>query len=452
MSTQVTSPKGKVSAHRPLPTKFDLGGGAVGYVESSQAVPLVSIVVAFRSGAVVDPAGKDGVFRLAARMLRRGTKDMSAEQIENAIDLLGGEIGFDVGLSTASLHGQVIRRNLEPFCALIATLLGQPAFAEDELARLKREAVAELLDARDSDRSLAGLAFRRAVFAEHPYARSSAGKPSTIEGITRDDVVSAYQRHLIRADLVLGFAGAISEEEARRLGGMIADALPAGSRTVLSIPEPTLPPGRRLVFVDKPERSQTQILMGTLGTWPHDDDHFALVTATAVLGGTFTSRMMREIRSKRGWSYGTSARVSIERRRHAFVMSAAPAASDCPPCIGLELQMLEQFTESGITARELSFIKNYLVRSHAFEIDTAPKRLGEALENDLLELPADYHSGYLERVKAVGLAEANAAVKRRLSTEDLVVVVVGTASELLEQVKDAIPRLASHEVVPFDRE
>lgn len=433
-----------------MTTRFDLEGGAVGFVESSNVVPLVSIVASIRSGAIADPDGKDGVCRFAARMLRRGADGMNAQQIEAAIDRLGAELALDVGPSTISLHGQVIRRNLEPFVHLITRILGQPTFAEEEIARLRRETTAELIESRDSDRALANLAFRRALFDGHPYSRSAAGRTSTVAGITRDDVVSAYKKHYVRGDLVVGFAGSINEEEARRSALAIATCVPEGPRVPMKPPEPTVRRGRHLVFVDKPERTQTQTLIGSLGTWPHDPDHFPLVAATAVFGGTFTSRMMREIRSKRGWSYGTSARLSIERRRHAFTMSAAPGATDCAPCIELELQMLEDLVSNGITQEELTFIQSYLVRSHAFEVDTAPKRLGQAVEVELLELPPSYHSQYVDHVKAVTLEGANSAARSRLTASDVVVIVVGTASETLEAVKSKIPDLASTTVVPFD--
>jgi zinc protease len=433
--------------------RLDLGGGTTLLVESSPVVPLVSIVLAWRSGATSDPQGKDGICRFAARMLRRGIGVMTAAEIETAIDTLGGELGLDVGPSTMSLHAQVIRRNLKPFCDLLSKIVGTPTFAEDEIARLRRETAAELVDARDSDRALGNIALRRAMFGTHPFSRGAAGRISTVETFTRDDVLAAYKRHLVRSGLVVGFAGAITTEEAKSMGALLVGAVSEGPPPSLDhVPEPERPTGRKLVFVDKPDRTQTPILIGTLGSSPHDPDHFPLVLATAVFGGTFTSRMMREIRSKRGWSYGTSARLSIERRRHAFTMSAAPGAADCAPCVKLELELLEALVEKGITARELSFIKNFLVRSHAFEIDTAPKRLGQAIETEVLGLPADYHSRFVEHVKAVDLDASNAALKQRLTPKDLVISVVGTASDIFETVKSSIPDLASSEVVPFDRD
>ncbi|MDB5217931.1 MAG: Zinc protease [Myxococcaceae bacterium] len=440
----------KASVAHPSSPRFDLPGSAVGFVESSTVVPLVSIVLSLRSGALADPEGKDGLSRLTARMIRRGCKGMTSSEIESAVDRLGGEIGFDVGPSTISLHAQVIRRNLQPFVDLLAKIIGTPTFDQEELDRLKRETVAELIDARDNDRALAGLAFRRAMFPGHPYSRTAAGRPASVEKLTREEVLATYAKRFVQSDIVIGFAGAITMDEAKTLGAQLVRAVPEGPHVENELPEPQHPVGRKLFFVDKPERTQTQILIGTLGTHARDPDHWPLVAATAVFGGTFTSRMMREIRSKRGWSYGTSARLSIERKRHAFTMGAFPAAADCAPCVSLELKLLEDFTKDGITPRELAFIKNYLIRSHAFEIDTAPKRLGQALEAELLDLPPDYHTRYLDHVHAVTLESANAAVASRLTAKDLVVVVVGTASEILDPVTKAIPDLVEHVVIPFD--
>jgi zinc protease len=194
------------------------------------------------------------------------------------------------------------------------------------------------------------------------------------------------------------------------------------------------------------------MVIGGLGTDAHDADHVPLFVANMAFGGTFTSRLMQEVRAKRGWSYGASSRVGFDRRRDAFTMWTAPKATDAAGCLSLQLDLLHALREDGITEEELAFVKRYLVRSHAFDIDTARKRAHQHLEDLLYGLPPGYHEKYVEHVEAVTLEQANAAVRARLSEYDLVVGVVGTQSEIGELVAKAIPRLASVTVAPFDLE
>lgn len=434
-------------------TKIQLDGGVPCYVEPQPTLPIVSVSALLRTGAALDPAGKDGLSRVTARALRRGADGMSALEIDAAVDRLGSELSPDVSASTLGMHGQVIKKNATAFVDLLARMMGAPTFAEGEIARLLRESRAELEEARDNDRGLAQVAFRRAVFGEsHPYGRGASGRVSTLGALTQADVVASYRRHFVRENLVLGFAGDVTVEEARALGERIVRALPSGAPPSGAIAEPAPLSGRRLVFVDKPERTQTQILIGGLGTRADDADHSALAAGVAVFGGTFTSRLMREVRSKRGWSYGASARIAIERARHAFTMWTFPAATDAGACLALELDLLEKLTASGVTPRELAFIKNYLVRSHAFDVDTPQKRLHQALDTDLLGLPADYYASYVDRVRGVTAPGVHDALRQRIATGDLVIVVVGTASTTLAAVRDAVPHLGHHEVVPYDRD
>lgn len=441
-----------MSKNTTVPKRFTTGRGRSGYVETDNQVPLVSMVVAFHSGASEDPPGKDGIARLVCRMLRRGTKTRNAHQVEDAIDRLGAELSIDVAASNVTVHAQVIRRNLKPFVALLGEILGSPRFDLNEFDKLKREASAELVELRDSDKGLAQVAFRRAMFGDHPFGRGAIGRLSTIARIELTDIDGFYSKYFTSGNVSYGFCGDIEEGEAIKVAGELEAALRPGDSIESNVGQPASESGRRLIFVDKPERTQTQIVIGRLGTSPHDADHIPLVLATAVFGGTFTSRLMREIRSKRGWSYGTSARLAIERARHAFTMGAFPAANDAAPCLALMVQLLEKLTADGITPRELSFIQKYMVRSHAFDVDTAQKRLHQSLEVDLLGLPASYHSSFVEHVKAATLIQANDALKMRLSPSDLVIVVVGTKGQIFDKISKSVPNLKSAEVVPFDRD
>lgn len=426
--------------------------GPLVFVEPSHALPLVSVLVAFRSGAAHDPPGRDGLARITARMLRRGAEGYTANQIEETVDSLGGELGADVAVSTSSVHLEVIKRSLDRFAELGATVLARPTFDPRELDRLLREAEAELIEARDSDRALCSRAFRRTLFAGHPYGRRVAGTIPSLRSITRDDVASFYARHYTRRNAILAISGDLEPEEARALAARLLDGLPEGEPIPDPVPPPERRPGRRLVFVDKPERTQMQMVLGGLGTDARDPDHVPLLVANTAFGGTFSSRLMQEVRAKRGWSYGAYARVAFDRQRDAFTMWTAPAASDAAACLKLQLELLHGLIEEGITEEELRFVKDYLVRSHAFEIDTARKRVHQPLEEALFDLPPGYHASYLSRVEAVTLEEANAALRARLSKDDLVISVVGTHAEIGGAIEAAVPGLAGVDVLPFDFE
>ena len=430
----------------------DLGGGAKLFVQTSHVLPIVAVVVALKTGAAHDPAGKEGLSRATARMLRRGCDGLDAIAVERTIDGLGGEVGFEVAASSTAVSGQVLTRNLEPFVDVIAKMIGKPTFAQDEVDRLLRETRAELLESLDNDRALADRFFRRRLFAGHPYGRAGRGTAASIAAIDRDSIRGHHAAHFVRGNVIVAMSGDVTADEAERLARKLVDGLPekAAPGEVLVDPPPLA--GRHLVFVDKPERTQTQILVGGLGTSATDPDHVALTVANAIFGGTFTSRLTREVRGKRGWSYGASSRLGVDRRRHSFVMWTFPAATDAAPCVALEIDLLEKLVAGGVTEREVKFIQRYLTRSWAFEIDTAQKRVHHALDVALLGLPADYYSGYVDHIAAVTPDAANAALRARISAADAVVTVVGTAATTLEGVRKAIPSLASEEVIPYDVE
>jgi len=433
-----------------MPT--DLGGGAKLFVESSHVLPVVSIVVVLRSGAAHDPPGKEGLSRATARMLRRGCVGMSAMDVERTIDRLGSEIGSEVASSSTAIAGQVLVRNLDAFVDLLARMLAEPSFDDDELGRLLRETHAELLESLDNDRALADRFFRKKLFGDHAYGRTTRGTAASVAEIDGNAVRAHHRAHYVRGNAIVAIAGDITAEKAETVARKLLSALPDLPYVESGLEDPPPLPGRHLVFVDKPERSQTQILIGSLGTSAHDLDHVPLVVANAIFGGTFTSRLTREVRGKRGWSYGASSRMGVDKKRHSFVMWTFPAQGDAAPCAALELELLDKLVTTGVTDREVRFIQKYLTRSWAFEVDTANKRVHQAVDVEVLELPSDYYSAHLANVAAVTAESASLAVRTRVDPKNLVVTVVGTAKTTLDAIKAAIPSLESTEIVPYDAE
>jgi zinc protease len=160
--------------------------------------------------------------------------------------------------------------------------------------------------------------------------------------------------------------------------------------------------------------------------------------------------LTHEIRSVRGLSYGASSSLGHDRQRELWSMWTFPAAKDAQLCLELQLQLYEQWVADGVKPSELRRAKSFLVKSHAFEIDTAQKRLDQRIEAELFGLPSDYFDAFVGRVKRVSVADANAALARRLSRRDLAITVVATASELEPQLSRLAGVRETH-VVPFDR-
>ena len=433
------------------PATSDAGKPSV-LVETSHALPLVSVSIALRTGAILDPEGMSGATRLLTRWMRRTAGGREAHIIDAEIDALGAAFGADVSASTLVFQGTVISRSLDGLMRIAADVLLRPGFAEAELERIRRETLAELTEALDDDRGLVRRWFRHRLFGAHPYARSVTGTASSLARIKPDDLKALYARILRPENLIFAFSGDIERPKAEALANEIKRQLPAGSAPQDQTQEPSVIRGRRLTLVDKPDRTQTQILIGCLGTHPADEDHLALHVANTVFGGTFTARLTQEVRAKRGWSYGAYSSLPIDRRRQAFSMWTFPKAADAAPCIELELDMLRKLRTKGITKKELGWAKKFLVRSHAFALDTASKRVGMELDSELYGLPSGYYETYLERIKAVSWDAANAAVAARLSDEDLLVTVVGTAAQIGDAVRGVVTNLSSSEVVPFDSE
>jgi len=430
--------------------RLEDAGGATVLLETSRALPLVSISIGLKTGSLVDAPGKEGTTRLLSRLMRRTAGGLEPQVIDTRIDSLGASLSADVVHSTMIFQATVISRSLNAFIDLLVDVLARPGLATAELERLQRETLAELKDSLDDDRSLARRFFRRRFFGSHPYGRSVSGTPKTVPEIGSADVKAVLQRSFVRDNLVFAFSGDLDAQRASQIARRISEALPSGAAPVDDTPEPVAVPGRRLVIVDKPERTQTQILIGCLGSHTRDEDHVALLVANTIFGGTFTARMTQEVRSKRGWSYGAYSNMPFDRRRQSFSMWTFPKAEDAGPCVKLELDMLHELREKGVTKAELSWAKRYMIRSHCFAIDTAAKRVGLELDQTLYDLPENYYAHYLERVQAVTLEQVNQAVQNRISEEDLLITVVGTESAIGNSVREAVTDLASTEVVAFD--
>ncbi len=419
-------------------------------VESSDVLPLVDLEIAFPVGSLLDPAGQEGLAQLTGHLMRRGPRGLSQSRFEDRLASLGSRLSVEVSMRSTRIRATVLRRNLEPLLGLLADVVWHPALRAGDLAKLKRRAQAGLLARLDDDQTLGAVCFREALFGEHPYGRSLSGNANSLRRIGIQQVNDFYARHIEKGSFVVGVAGDVSEDEVRSLMAPHFPSVRRARKKRSAVPPTRVRRGRHVIIVDKPERAQTQLFIGTLGARTRDRNLFPLIVANTAFGGTFSGPLMQQVRAVRGWSYGADSRLLPSTQRDAWYMSTAPSTEYSADCAALQLELLERWVERGTKKADLSFAQRYLINSHCFDRDTSSKRLESRLDIELLDIPRSYVDKYDDLVARVTREQADDATRARISPRDLIIVVVATASEVATSF-ERLPGVKTLEVVPFDR-
>lgn len=280
--------------------------------------------------------------------------------------------------------------------------------------------------------------------------RDIRGTLPSLASVHVDEVRSHYRSLLCRAAVVAGVAGdadpaAVREALATGLGDLRDGAV----REPPPDPEARAP-GRRLLLVDKPERSQVHYAIGQVGVPASHPDWVALRIAETAFGGTFTSVLMQEIREKRGWSYGVYSGEPRSRLPDVYQMVAYPSAEDAPACLALNLELFEAHCRGELDDEAIEAARSYLLGRAPFLVDTYEKRLDRNLEVDLLGLHPEFWTTYPDKVAATSAEDVRDALRRHRRPDDLSVVVVCTAEGMPERLEAAGLEFDEVQQIPYD--
>jgi zinc protease len=397
-------------------------------VEPSTDTPLVWFDIAIRGGAAADPLGVEGLHRHAALLARRGAGTRDRAQLDETLDSLGASIDISLSRDAVTLSGLSLSRHLPAVIDLAADILAQPRWDEDEHARLLRESPQVLDEIRDDDSALATRWFDWLCSPGHPYGRTSLGTGESFTRIERASAIDVWRREVVTGNLVIGLAGDVDETAAQQLVARLLARVPDGPRaTEPSTSEAQRQPGRRAILVDKPDRTQAQLRIGHLSARYGDPDTAALAIAEAVFGGMFSSRLMQEIRVKRGWSYGAGCALRRSRLPHWFEIWTAAGIEVAGPAIALTLELLADYAAHGPTDDEVDFARSYLVGAMPFHVATARQRMQLDVRDAVFDLPAGYTGKLPEALGQLGAADVRAACARHLHPDCAVTVAVTTA-------------------------
>lgn len=416
------------------------------FVEEAHDLPVVLVQASLRSGSAWDPPGREGLARMTVEMLRRGAGGRSRAEIDETLDRLGADIGASAGADSISLTGHVLKRNLEPFLAVFSDVLCAPDFPENEVEKLRREMLAALDEMREDDHDLCSRHFARHLYGDHPYGRSSLGTEASIAAITNGEIRDFYLTHFADANMIIGLSGDVDDATAAAAKRAVARLGHRPAPPAIPLVDPPVPAGRRLLLVDKPERTQTQLLIGHPAPRWGTPEYDALQVATTAFGGTFTGRLMTEVRVKRGLSYGAYATLHGGRGRGHLDLWVFPSAKDTIETLALVLGMYDDLASRGLAEDEIAFARRHLVGHFPLAIETPERRLSYRTDLEICGLPADYLSRYRDRISSVTPAAVADAVQRYVTPRHLAVTLVATAAAVAPEIEEARERLALDEV------
>ncbi len=424
-------------------------------VEKDSRLPIAYLNVVVRTGSIADPAGKTGLTNFVGDMLLRGTQRHTKEEIDLMLDQWGASLGVETRTESMVVRGAVLSARLPEFLALVREVLSQPLFPEGEISKLKQETISGILAQQGNDHALSSRKFGQFLFERHPYGRPVDGVPSEVSSFDRATLVQQHRQVFTSEALFVLGAGDVTLSTLKGWSDQLASSLPA--KPLSSLPtasQPQLPAGRRLQIVDKPDRTQTQILIGQSGVRMTDPDYYALYLGNVAFGGgSFTSRLMQEIRVKRGWSYGARSSFRFSLQPRSWQVHLFPAEKDTPAALATTMAMIDELRRNGISEKEFDLAKQSSINNAAFLNDTPKKRIENRILEETLNLPQGFFAHLSRNLAKVSLVQVNQALSRFILTDRLAITVVGTAARLKGELaeKAGIPE-GQVLVVPYTSE
>lgn len=419
-----------------------------------RAFPYVHLNVYFDVRPAEAPPGLEGLTTLTHRALTRGTMARDARALAEAVAELGAELTPFTQPHAVGLGAGVLSEDLDALIALLGEILTRPAFTDAEVARAKRGMLAELEALAGDDHSLLRALLRQRLYPNHPLGLGALGSPESLARITPEIVRGFFEARYTQGRALWTASGDVDVPATRAALGPLVAALGVGA------PPPPLPPltrtpGRRLTILSRPKRGHAQILMARPTVAAAHPDLQALEVAVEAFGGGFSSRLMQEIRVKRGWSYGAYARLTAEREAGVMMIRTGVALADLPAALALLCDEHQRFVEVGLSDEEVEHARRRLLYARIFSGETPSARAAREARARLLGRPPGAAATDGLILEGLRPSTARAAARAHLGVEDLEILIAcppSMAAPLAAAARAAVTIIESPSGASLDKQ
>jgi zinc protease len=430
--THPPQPGAPPALNLPAIQKRQLSNGLPVWMVELHKVPVVQVNLLVFSGSADDPAGKFGAASLTTAMLEEGAGSRAALAIADAVDFLGADLGATSGVDACAVRLHVPVARLADALPIMADVALRPTFPGEELARLRRERLTSLLQARDDPPTIAALTFSRVLYGPaHRYGTATFGTGATIQAFTPEDLRAFYNAAFRPANAALLVVGDVAPDKVMPLfessfGGWKAQVGAAPHAALPAAPEPVR---REVYLVDKPDAAQSQIRIGWIGVARSTPDYFPVQVLNTILGGSFSSRLNMNLREKHGYAYGAGSGFDMRASAGPFAASAGVQTDKTAEALKEFFNELNGILQP-IPPDELARAKNYVALRFPGGFETTgdvSRKLEDAL---VYHLRDDHFSQYVQNIQEVTAADVQRVAQKYIQPGRFVVVVVGDRKKI----------------------
>lgn len=398
------------------------------WLVEDHSIPFVAMELRFRGGTSLDTPGKRGSVYLMTALLEEGAGDLDARAHARALESLAASFSYDASDDAVSISARFLTENRDAALALLRDTIHAPRFDQDAIERVRAQILSSLQsDAKDPD-SIARSTFSKLAFGDHPYGSDGEGTVESVSALTREDIVQAYDDVFAKDRLYVSLVGDITPEDAGILVDRLLQDLPDAGRALPGPAEVTLTGGTTVVEFDTP---QSVAIFGQDGIDRDDPDFFAAYVLNQVLGGgSFESRLMDEVREKRGLTYGVYSYLASRDLAAVYLGSVASANDRIAQAIEVIRAEWAKAASEGVTAEEVEAAKTYLTGAYPLRFDGNGPIARILTDMQMEGLPRDYIATRNDKMRAVTVEDVNRVAAELLDPEGLRFVVVGAPEGL----------------------
>ncbi len=413
--------------------KVRLNNGLTLLLMEQHEVPIINFNFVVKAGSIADSPGKEGTASATAALLRKGTKTRTADQISNEFDFLGGQLDADASFDYSNGSIEFMKKDTAKGLDLLADVLLNPTFPQDEVIKLLKQRVDEIKAAKDQAQAVVGNYYGAYLYGSHPYGRPSRGDEKSTAAITRDDVLRFYQTFCTPGNTILAVVGDFDTAQ-------MEQTLTAKFRAWIPLKPPAKPltgpeaaqpfSGKKLLLVDKPDSTQTFFQIGNLGITRTNPDRVFIQVINTLFGGRFTSMLNTELRIKSGLTYGARSSFGLRKMPGPFFISSYTRNETTEKAIDMTLDVLKRLHEKGVTEEELKSSKTYLKGQFPPTIETSDQLADLLTQLEFYGLDAGDVDAYYAKIDSMTMADAQRVIKQYFPMDNLVFVLIGKASEI----------------------